>query len=58
LQHFYEFIFAFIVFAMWQRKVFVLFLCKENAFPDFQLVMTGSPIFCNGKQTKAEKTDT
>jgi hypothetical protein len=29
LQHFYEFIFTFIVFALWQGKVFVLFYAKK-----------------------------
>ncbi len=32
---FMRFIFTFIVFALWQGKVFVLFLCKENAFRIF-----------------------
>jgi hypothetical protein len=35
LQHFYGFIFTFVVFALWQGKVFVLFLYAKKMLSGF-----------------------
>jgi hypothetical protein len=58
LQHFYEVYFHFYRVCIVARESLCAIFMQRKCFPDFQLVMTGSPIFCNGKQTKVEKTDT